>query len=92
MFKRLKYNYYKNKQYKHVVQDVINYCKTVTRYGINGQIKRHKIEYLGDEQYPILLSKRKADLSIDNYNEKYNDDLTIEKVIKKLIERRHQYV
>ena len=92
MFKRLKYNYYKNKQYKHVVQDVINYCKTVVKYGINGQIKRHKIEYLGDEQYPILISKEKVDSSINNYNEKYNDDLTIEKVIKKLIESRHWFV
>ena len=88
MFRRLKYNYYKNKQYKLVVQDVINYCKAVDKYGLDGQIKRHKIEYLGDEQYPILVSREKVDSSIDNYNEKYNDDLTIEKVIKKLIESR----
>ena len=87
MFKRLKYNYYKNKQYKHVVQDVINYCKTVTRYGINGQIKRHKIEYLGDEQYPILVSREKVDSSINSYNKAYNENLTIESIIKQLIER-----
>ena len=61
MFKRLRYNYNKNKQYKHVVQDVINYCKAVVRYGINGQIKHHMIKYLGDEQYPILISKEKVD-------------------------------
>ena len=87
MFKRLKYNYYKNKQYKHVVQGVINYCKTVDRYGINGQIKRHKIEYLGDEQYPILVSREKVDSSINSYNKAYNENLTIESIIKQLIER-----
>ena len=86
MFRRLKYNYYKNKKYNQIKNDVISYCKAIDRYGINGQIKRHKIEYLGDEQYPILVSKEKVDSSIDNYNKKYNDDLTIEKVIKKLIE------
>ena len=64
MFRRLKYNYYKNKQYKLVVQDVINYCKAVDKYGLDGQIKRHKIEYLGDEQYPILVSREKVDSSI----------------------------
>ena len=88
MLKRLKYNYHKNKQYKHVVQVVINYCKTVDKYRYNGQIKRHKIEYLGDEQYPILISKEKVDSSINNYNKAYNDNLTIEKVIKQLIESR----
>lgn len=88
MFKRLKYNYHKNKQYKHVVQDVINYCKTADRYRLDGQIKRPKIEYLGDEQYPILISKEKVDSSINNYNKAYNDNLTIEK----LTESRHRFV
>ena len=87
MFKRLKYNYYKNKQYKHVVQNVINYCKTVDKYGINGQIKHHMIKYLGDEQYPILVSREKVDSSINSYNKAYNENLTIESIIKQLIER-----
>lgn len=87
MFKRLKYNYHKKNNYNQVQQDVISYCKTVDKYGYNGQIKRHKIEYLGDEQYPILISKEKVDSSINNYNEKYNDDLTIESIIKQLIGR-----
>lgn len=86
ILKRLKYIYHKNNQYKHAIQDVINYCKTLDKYGLDGQIKRHVIKYLGDEQYPILISKEKVDSSINSYNKVYNDNLTIEKVIKKLIE------
>lgn len=92
MFRRLKYTYHKNKQYNQIQHDALSYCKTLDKYGLDGQIKRHKIEYLDDEQYPILVSNEKVDLSIDNYNKKYNDDLTIEKGIIKLIESRHQFV
>ena len=87
MFKRLKYNYYKNKKYNQIQHDVINYCKAVDKYGINGQIKHHMIKYLGDEQYPILVSKEKVDSSINSYNKAYNENLTIESIIKQLIER-----
>lgn len=86
MFRRLKYTYHKNKQYNQIQHDALSYCKTLDKYGLDGQIKRHKIEYLGDEQYPILISKEKVDSSINSYNKVYNDNLTIEKVIKKLIE------
>ena len=87
MFNRLKYNYHKNKQYNQIKHDAISYCKTLDKYGINGQIKRHKIEYLGDEQYPILVSKEKVDSSINSYNKAYNENLTIESIIKQLTER-----
>ena len=42
MFKKLKYNYHQNKKYNQIKHDVINYCKTVDKYGINGQINDNR--------------------------------------------------